>query len=91
MFKNKKIRNWLIAVVAVAIIVPLLLWVISPASASTPEASTEAKVVALEVAETIEASGSLEAQPSATLTWSTDGVVDEVYVEAGDEIKRCSW
>lgn len=87
MFKNKKIRNWMIAIVAVALIVPLLLRVISPASASAPTVSTEEKVVELNVAETIEASGSLEAQPSAALTWNTGGIVDEVYVKAGDKVK----
>jgi len=33
MFKNKKVRNWLIAIIALVIIVPLLLRMISPASA----------------------------------------------------------
>jgi hypothetical protein len=59
MFKNKRVRNWLITVVAVIIIVPVLLQVISPASASAKKSSIEEQVVALEVAETIEASGSL--------------------------------
>jgi multidrug efflux pump subunit AcrA (membrane-fusion protein) len=87
MFKNKRVRNWLIAAVAVAILIPLVLQVISPTGASTSAVSTEKRVVGLEVAETIEASGSLEAQLSATLTWNTDGVIGEVYLMAGDEIK----
>jgi len=87
MFKNKKIRNWLIAIVAVAVIVPLVLQVISPASASAPMTNAEEKVVALEVAETVEASGSLEARSSASLTWNTGGVVEVVYVKAGEAIK----
>ena len=86
MSNNKKIRNWLIAIVAVAVIVPLILRVISPAGASASTVNAEEKVVALEVAQTIEASGSLEAQPSATLTWNTGGVVEEVYVQVGDKV-----
>lgn len=87
MFKNKKVRNWLIAMIAVVIIVPLVLRMISPASASTAAPSTEAKVTSLAVAETVEASGSLEAQPAASLTWNASGVVDQVYVKAGDQVK----
>ena len=45
------------------------------------------QVVSLNLAETVEASGSLEAQPSATLLWNTSGVVEEVYVKAGDQVK----
>ena len=87
MFKNKKVRNWLFGAIAVVVIAVVAFQMLSPANASASTAATQEKVVALEVAETIEASGSLEAQPSATLTWSTDGVVDKVYVEAGEEIK----
>jgi multidrug efflux pump subunit AcrA (membrane-fusion protein) len=41
----------------------------------------------LKVAETVEASGSLDAQPAASLTWNTGGVVDKFYVKTGDKIK----
>jgi RND family efflux transporter, MFP subunit len=44
-------------------------------------------VVSLKVAETVEAPGSLDAQPSASLTWNTGGVVDKVYMKTGDKIK----
>ena len=88
MLKNKKIRIWLIAIVVVALIIPLGFRMISPAGASSQAVNAEEKVVALDVAETVEASGSLEAQPSATLSWNTSGVVDEVYVKAGDKIKE---
>lgn len=87
MFKNKKVRNWLIAMIAVVVIVPLVLRMISPASASAAAPGTEAKVTSLAVAETVEASGSLEAQPAANLTWNASGVVDQVYVKAGDQVK----
>lgn len=87
MFKNKKVRNWLIAMIAVIVIVPLALRMISPAAASTETVNTEEKVVSLEVAQTIEASGTLDAQPFASLTWKTSGVVESVNVQPGDLVK----
>jgi HlyD family secretion protein len=57
------------------------------ANASNATSQSSASVVSLNVAETVEASGSLDAQPSASLTWNTGGVVDKVYVKTGDKIK----
>ncbi|MGE5464590.1 MAG: efflux RND transporter periplasmic adaptor subunit [Syntrophothermus sp.] len=48
---------------------------------------TTSKVISLDLTENVQASGSLEAQPSASLTWNTGGVVDAVTVKAGDQIK----
>ena len=45
------------------------------------------KVVSLDLTENVQASGSLEAQPSASLTWNTGGVVDTINVKAGDQVK----
>lgn len=87
MLKNKKLRNWIIAAVAVLVIVPVALRMISPAAANAQEINTEEKVVALEVAETIEASGTLDAQPFASLAWKTSGVVETVNVRPGDRVK----
>ena len=87
MFKNTKIRNWLIAIMALVIVIAFVFPLISPARAGNVSAETTGTVVSLDVAETAEASGSLEAQPSATLTWDTSGVVDKVYVKAGDQVK----
>jgi HlyD family secretion protein len=87
MFKNKKVRNWLIAIIALVIIIPLLLRMISPASAGNSAAEATGTVVSLDLTETAESSGSLEAQPSATVSWSTGGVVEEIYVKAGDQVK----
>ncbi len=50
-------------------------------------ANMEAKVVSLDVTETVEASGSLEAQPFASLDWKTSGVVKAVNVKPGDFVK----
>ena len=84
--KRKKVRNWvliLIVVLIVAFVAPRF----SPARAGNTPAEVAGTVVSLNVAETVEASGSLEAQPFASLTWNTSGVVEEVYVKAGDQVK----
>lgn len=88
MFKNKQIRNWSIVILAVIVIGVLAMRMISPVGASAENAATQEKVVSLEVAQTIEASGTLDAQPSATLVWNTGGVVEEVIVKAGDAVKE---
>ena len=86
LWKNKTVRNWTIAGVAV-IAALLLVWGFSPAKATDTAVATEATVASLDVAETIEASGSLEAQPFASLTWKTSGVVEAVNVKPGDFVK----
>jgi HlyD family secretion protein len=55
------------------------------ASNSTP--TSTATVTSLNVAETIQGSGALQAEPSATLTWNTSGVVEKVNVKVGDKVK----
>lgn len=87
MFKNKKIRNGLFALLAVAVIATVAFQVMSPATASASTSATQEKVVALEVAQTIEASGSLDAQPFAALSWNTSGTVEKVNVQPGDEVQ----
>ena len=85
MFKNKSVRNWGIVVVIVAILFGV--WTFASAKTNTTTVNTEGKVVSLTTTETIEASGSLEAQPFAALTWKTSGVVEKVNVEVGDLVK----
>ena len=51
--KNKKIRNWGIAAIAVIVVI-LAGWEFSSANTVSATASTEAKVIVLDVAETIE-------------------------------------
>jgi multidrug efflux pump subunit AcrA (membrane-fusion protein) len=86
LWKDKRMRNWGIAFVAVLIIVVLAIN-FSSANADSATVATEASVVALQVGETIEASGSLEAQPFASLDWKTSGVVETVKVKPGDFVK----
>ena len=86
MLKSKKIRNLSIAITAVIIVI--LVW-FGFSSANTVDAAveTETTVVSLDIAETVEASGSLEAQPFASLDWKTSGVVEIVNVKSGDTVK----
>ncbi len=84
--KNKKIRNWSIAVVTVVAVILVGLG-FSSAKTVSATAATEAKVVSLDVTETVEASGSLEAQPFASLDWKTSGTVEAVNVKPGDFVK----
>jgi HlyD family secretion protein len=60
---------------------------ISSASGGNSAVPTEATVTELTAAETIQAVGSLEAQPFASLTWKTNGLVESVNVQAGDHVK----
>lgn len=83
--KNKKIIAWGIA--AAVVIGGLAAWSYFSVNAGSAAVSTEANVVALDVAETIEASGSLEAQPFASLNWKADGTVEVVNVRPGDFVK----
>lgn len=87
LFKNKKTRAWSIAVVV--ILVGTLGWTMFGSSNNSADAaSAEAFVVSLNVAETVETSGSLEAQPFASLAWKTGGVVEQVNVQVGDFVKE---
>jgi RND family efflux transporter MFP subunit len=85
-FKSKKKIYWMIAALAVIV----LIWLGTGfASATTDKVSVteNAKVVSLQVKETVETSGSLETQPFAALNWKTSGVVETVYVQPGDMVK----
>jgi len=82
--KNTKIRNWGIAAIA---LLAVLAWTFFSPNTSNAQTSTEAVVTSLNLAETIEASGSLAAQPFASLEWKTSGVVEDVNIAPGDFVK----
>lgn len=84
--KGKKTRYWVIGIGA-ALIALFVLLGFRPARARNTAAGSTAQVVSMSVAETVDASGSLEAQPFASLNWNTSGVVDQVNVKAGDRVK----
>jgi HlyD family secretion protein len=85
--KGKKSRYWAIGLI-VLLVVAFVFLSFNSANAGNAIVESSASVVSLNVVETVEASGSLEAQPSAGLTWNTDGVVEEVYVQVGDEVNE---
>jgi signal transduction histidine kinase len=84
--KGRKTRYWIIGLTVVFLALFVLLR-FNSARASDANSASSASVVSLNVAETVEASGSLDAQPSAGLTWNTSGIVDKVYVKTGDKVK----
>jgi RND family efflux transporter MFP subunit len=84
--KGRKARYWAIGLILVILAVFVFLRVNS-AAASSRTANPTAAVTTLDLAQTVEASGALAAQPSASLTWSTSGVVEKVNVKAGDQVR----
>jgi HlyD family secretion protein len=84
--KGRRARYWIIGLAVVLLAIFVLLR-FNSARASNATSESPASVVSLNVAQTVEASGSLDAQPSANLTWNTSGVVDQVYVKTGAKIK----
>jgi multidrug efflux pump subunit AcrA (membrane-fusion protein) len=70
------------------ILVVVFIWpAYNQAAAGSIPAEVAGKVTSIEVAETIETTGPLQAQPLVSLTWNTSGVVEEVYVQSGDQVK----
>ena len=84
LIKDKKF--WWIAA-GVAVILALLLGSLSNANASDSAEADTAQVVSLTLTETVDTTGSLEAEPFASLDWKTGGTVAKVNVEPGDFVK----
>ena len=84
--KNKRVRNWGIVVVVLLLAVVLVPRILPGPNLATAQ-TMEAKVASLNVAETVDTSGSLQAQPFASLEWKTDGIVETVNVKAGEMVK----
>lgn len=84
-FKNKKTIWIIVAVTVVAILVTAGFYSTSTGKAAQPQI---AKVVSLNLTETVDASGSLDAQPFASLNWKTSGVVAAVHVKPGEMVKK---
>ena len=86
LFKSKKLRTWgMIAATILALFWAGQIFLSGRAKAATT--SSDGTVTSMNVAETVNASGSLNALLSANLTWNTGGVVDQVYAKAGDQVK----
>ena len=85
MLKNKKIW-WIVSgVVGIAALL-FSLWT-GNADASDSAAADTAQVVSLTLTETVDTTGSLAAEPFASLNWKADGTVAAVNVEPGDFVK----
>jgi multidrug efflux pump subunit AcrA (membrane-fusion protein) len=86
LFKSKKLRTW---AMSAAMVLALFLAgrIFLSGKANAAATSSEEKVTSVNVTEAVDASGSLDALLSANLTWSTSGVVDQIYVKAGDQVK----
>ncbi|MBL8061594.1 MAG: efflux RND transporter periplasmic adaptor subunit [Anaerolineales bacterium] len=85
MFKNKT-YGWIAAAVVVVIAV-LLVSVIGNANASNSAAADTAQVVSVTLTETVDSTGSLEAEPFASLNWKAGGTVEVVNAQPGDFVK----
>jgi HlyD family secretion protein len=84
--KGKKARYWAIGLI-LFILAGFVFVRVTSATASNVAANPTAAVTTLNLAQTVEASGALAAQPSASLTWNTSGVVEKVKVKAGDQVR----
>lgn len=86
MFKNKSLTSWLIAIIAVIVVLGITLG--SSAKATQAVTGTDiATVTTVTRAESIETSGSLKAQSAASLVWKTNGTVEKINVKVGDKVK----
>jgi len=84
MFKNKTFIPWLIAAVAVIAVIAILLGGRTPSNTTSTNTAT---VTTVTFAESIEASGYVQAQPYASLVWKTGGTVASIPVSVGDQVK----
>ena len=83
--KNKKI--WWVAAGLTAGIALLIGTLTGNANASDSAAAETAQVVSLTLTETVDSTGSLQAEPFASLNWKTSGTVASVKVQPGDFVK----
>ena len=85
LLKNKKFL-WIAA--GVVVVLALLIGSLTKnANASDSAEAETAQVVSLTLTETVDSTGSLEAEPFANLNWKTSGTVAEVNVQPGDFVK----
>lgn len=85
LLKNKNF--WWTAIGATVVIALLIGTWTGNVNASDSAAAETAQVVALTLTETVDSSGSLAAEPFASLNWKTSGTVAVVNVQPGDFVK----
>jgi len=82
----KRLIPWLVTTATVIAAAALYFQPSSiPARQASPADS--ALVTTLEVTETVDASGYIQANSYASLAWKTAGTVEKVYVQAGEHVK----
>lgn len=84
LLKNKK--TWWIAA-GVVVITALLISSLSNVNASDSAEAETAQVVSVTLTETVDSTGSLAAEPFASLSWKTSGTVAEVNIQPGYFVK----
>jgi RND family efflux transporter MFP subunit len=84
MFKNKSFIPWLIATVAVIAVIVVMLGRAKPSVAASADTAT---VTTVTLAESVEASGYIQAQQYASLVWKTGGTVATIPVSVGDKVE----
>ncbi len=86
-FKGKKLIPTITALVIAVVLIAAGFYSTTYGKA---EQAQSVEVVSLNLTETVEASGSLEAKPYAELRWKTSGVVASVDVKPGQKVKKDS-
>lgn len=84
-----KIKKYWWGVAAFVVVLAVLLFrPLTTGMASVSEVVIEtASVVAVNDQETVDVTGEFRAEPFASLTWKTSGVVEAVYVKQGEKVK----
>ncbi len=86
MFKKKSFISWLIAILAVIVVLVISLGGSVKAKQAVTDTNTAA-VTTITRAESIDTSGSLKAQSAASLAWKTNGTVEKININVGDKVK----
>jgi HlyD family secretion protein len=87
-YNTKRKLFWIISA---ALVVVILAGILLPALLTPKQAQTTlayGKVTRGDLTESIDVVGTLEAIPSATLTWQSGGIVDSFDVKVGDKVKE---
>jgi HlyD family secretion protein len=85
-YKKRKQLVWIGGAVLVALAAVLVIFL--PRDDEVPENVQYAQVISGSITEGIEEMGYVEAQPSAVITWQSEGIVDDYDLEIGDIVKK---
>ena len=88
---SKKQKGWIIAGVAIVLIIALALLIISLRSQNASNNAATYQTTTIQrgtLTSTVEGNGTVRSLLSATLNWLTSGQVDKVNSQIGDEVKK---